>query len=59
MKHLSRITANTPASAALWQEVICRVIGMFGDVTESKGGTSQLDDYAGTKCYFGEGEPEA
>lgn len=56
MKHVYRVSVEKPAHADIWQEAVCRSIEMLGAFSTSKGGTSQLQGFAGSKCYWPEDE---
>jgi len=51
MKHVKRISVNSPSKAAIWQDIACTVTTLFANVVDAKGGASPLVDVVFNKCH--------
>ena len=50
LKHVSLVTSEKPAPAALWQEIICYTNQTIANLLEQKGGMLPIVNYVSTKC---------
>ena len=58
MKHIKVVTCETPARAALWQEIFCQFNQVLADALQLKGATmTPFVTFIEEKCDL-PGEPE-
>lgn len=55
MKHITRVTREVPADAALWQEIFCQFNDFLRAMLDSFGGSSPILDFFSGKCDLPDG----
>ncbi len=50
VKHLKHVTKRVPATANLWQDIVCYAGQFLADVLGAFGGASPVLDYLTEKC---------